>query len=77
MLLLDLLQLVMSLLQPSAGEIRVQGIPLETLGLRSYRACIAGVMQDDVLISGSIRDNITFFDPLPDEAMSELLRGPS
>ncbi|QFU74883.1 peptidase domain-containing ABC transporter [Halioglobus maricola] len=32
----------------------------------SYRASIASVMQDDQLLSGSIADNISFFDTTPD-----------
>jgi ATP-binding cassette, subfamily B, bacterial CvaB/MchF/RaxB len=36
------------------------------MGLEAYRERIAGVMQDDTLLSGSIFDNITFFDAAPD-----------
>jgi hypothetical protein len=30
-----------------------------------YRRMLAAVMQDDQLLAGSRRDNISFFDPLP------------
>ena len=45
----------------------VDGVPLNTLGVRSYREQIAAVMQDDQLLSGSIADNICFFAPSLDQ----------
>jgi ATP-binding cassette subfamily B protein RaxB len=57
-----LLRLMLGLIQPAAGCVRIDGIPLATLGVRSFRAGSAAVLQDDVLLSGSIRDNISFFD---------------
>jgi ATP-binding cassette, subfamily B, bacterial CvaB/MchF/RaxB len=41
----------------------VDGIPLQTIGVRVYREQVAAVMQEDQLLSGSIADNIGFFDP--------------
>src|SRR4029077_20941071 len=32
------------------------------LGLKTYRQLVSTVMQDDVLLAGSIQDNISFFD---------------
>lgn len=61
-----LLKLVTSLLQPSAGSVSLHGMPINVMGLQYYRERIAAVMQDDALLSGSIRDNITFFDAQPD-----------
>ena len=57
-----LLKLLLGLLKPTAGEILVGGVTLETLGLKHYREMIATVMQDDQLFSGSMADNICFFD---------------
>ncbi|XLZ72993.1 peptidase domain-containing ABC transporter [Massilia sp. SR12] len=57
-----LCKLVLGLLQPTEGEILVDDIPLRQLGLRAYRSLIGTVMQDDVLLAGSILDNISFFD---------------
>nr|WP_260115143.1 ATP-binding cassette domain-containing protein [Pseudoduganella guangdongensis] len=57
-----LCKLVLGLLQPTEGEILVDDIPLRQLGLRAYRSMIGTVMQDDVLLAGSILDNISFFD---------------
>lgn len=57
-----LLKLMMGLLVPTEGEIIVNGCPLDPTCIRSYRQKLASVMQGDTLFSGSILDNITFFD---------------
>lgn len=58
-----LLKIMLGLLEPTSGEVLVDGIPLSTIGVRVYREQIAAVMQEDHLLSGSIADNICFFDP--------------
>jgi ATP-binding cassette subfamily B protein RaxB len=59
-----LLKCLMGLLVPVGGEILVDGKPINQM--LHYRGNIAGVMQDDRLLSGSIADNIGCFDPLLD-----------
>ena len=44
----------------------IGGIPLAQLGLRAWRDMVGVVMQDEPLFSGSISDNISFFDLQPD-----------
>ena len=61
-----LLRLLLGLLRPTAGHVAIDGVPIERLGVKSYRAGIAAVLQDDVLLSGSIADNVSFFDLAPD-----------
>ncbi len=61
-----LLKLLMSLLQPTGGEILVDGQPLARIGIERYRSMIGVVMQDDQLFAGSIADNISFFSGYPD-----------
>jgi len=58
-----LLKIMLGLLEPTSGEVLVDGIPLHTIGVRTYRDQVAAVMQDDHLLSGTIADNIGFFDP--------------
>jgi ATP-binding cassette subfamily B protein RaxB len=58
-----LLKIMLGLLEPTSGEVLVDGVPLQTIGVRIYREQIAAVMQEDQLLSGSIADNICFFDP--------------
>ncbi len=57
-----LLKLMLGIHAPQQGEIKVGGVPLRQLGLRSWRDMIGTVMQDDQLFAGSISDNISFFD---------------
>ena len=66
-----LLRLLVGLIRPTHGRIDVDGVPLDRLGVRSYRAGIAALLQDDALLSGTIRDNIAFFDLPPDPAKLE------
>jgi len=61
-----LVKLLLGLLTPTEGEIRIGGIPLDRLGLVNYRDMLGTVMQDDQLFAGTIADNIAFFDPAPD-----------
>ncbi|MTV41154.1 peptidase domain-containing ABC transporter [Duganella radicis] len=57
-----LAKILIGLLQPTEGEILVGGIPLAQLGLKNFRSAVGTVMQNDVLLGGSIADNIAFFD---------------
>ncbi|MCH7345051.1 peptidase domain-containing ABC transporter [Pelomonas sp. CA6] len=57
-----LLKIALGLLQPVEGEVLYGGQPLKQIGLQNFRAQIGTVMQDDVLLSGSLADNIAFFD---------------
>lgn len=57
-----LCKIILGLLPPTEGEVLVDNIPIRQLGLASYRELVGTVMQDDVLLSGSIIDNIIFYD---------------
>ncbi|MEY2495055.1 MAG: ATP-binding cassette, subfamily bacterial CvaB/MchF/RaxB [Verrucomicrobiota bacterium] len=61
-----LAKLLLGLLQPQEGVVRIGGMDIRKYGLESYRNLFGVVMQEDQLFSGSISDNITFFDPIPD-----------
>jgi ATP-binding cassette subfamily B protein RaxB len=61
-----LLKLMLGIHAPRHGEIRVGGLPLAQLGLSQWRAMVGTVMQDDALLTGSVIDNISFFDASPD-----------
>lgn len=61
-----LLKLLVGLLEPSSGQILYNGVPLHSLGVAAVRDQIGVVMQDDILMSGSLAQNITFFDSAPD-----------
>lgn len=54
-----LLKCLMGLLEPTSGEILIDGVPLSNVS--SYRSQICGVMQEDQLLSGNLIDNIACF----------------
>jgi len=58
-----LVKIMLGLLEPTMGEVLIDGVPLSMIGPRAYREQIGAVMQEDQLLSGSIADNICFFDP--------------
>jgi ATP-binding cassette subfamily B protein RaxB len=62
-----LMKIMLGLLVPTSGEVLIDGLPLSTVGIRAYREQTGAVMQEDHLLSGSIADNICFFDPEFDE----------
>jgi ATP-binding cassette subfamily B protein RaxB len=62
-----LMKVMLGLLEPTRGEVLIDGVPLATVGARPYREQVAAVMQEDQLLSGSIADNICFFDSVFDE----------
>ncbi|HSM22647.1 MAG TPA: peptidase domain-containing ABC transporter, partial [Rubrivivax sp.] len=66
-----LLKLMLGIHAPTAGEMLAGGVPLARLGLRAWRDMVGVVMQDEPLFSGSIADNIAFFEPAPDMAWVE------
>jgi ATP-binding cassette subfamily B protein RaxB len=62
-----LIKIMLGLLEPTSGEVLVDGTPLPSIGARVYREQVAAVMQEDQLLSGSIADNICFFDSAFDQ----------
>lgn len=58
-----LMKLMLGLYAPESGQLMVDGKSLSELGLTNWRSQIGVVMQDDRLLSGTIADNISFFDP--------------
>jgi ATP-binding cassette, subfamily B, bacterial CvaB/MchF/RaxB len=66
-----LLKILLGVLEPTEGEVLYGGLPVRQLGLANVRRRIGVVMQDDALLTGTIADNISFFDLLPDQARVE------
>jgi ATP-binding cassette subfamily B protein RaxB len=60
-----LIKIMLGLLQPTSGTVRIDGYDITKLGLKNYRKKVAAVMQNDTLLAGSIADNIAFFEPEP------------
>lgn len=55
-----LLSLLPRLLEPSSGQVRIDGTDVSTVSLRSLRRQIGMVTQRTVLFAGSIADNIAY-----------------
>jgi len=62
-----LVKILLGLLQPTEGQIRIGGVPLSKISVSDYRRMIGAVMQDDQLFAGSVSDNIAFEDEHYDE----------
>ena len=58
-----LVDLITGLLQPQAGEVRIDGVPLDEIDLSSWRRMIGYVPQEHLLIHDSVRVNVTLGDP--------------
>lgn len=66
-----LMKVMLGLMGPTEGKVLIDGIDIQVFGLRNYRHQIASVMQNDELLSGSLSDNISFFDPNFDQQQIE------
>lgn len=64
----SLLKIILGLAAVQQGKVLVDDMELSSFGLQHYRSQIAAVMQNDQLLSGSVLDNISFFNPKPDLA---------
>jgi ATP-binding cassette subfamily B protein RaxB len=67
-----LVKLLLGLLVPTQGKIFFGGKELTQWGMGNYREMVGTVMQDDQMFSGSIADNISFFDSAPDQQRIEV-----
>ncbi|PIW61786.1 peptidase domain-containing ABC transporter [Shewanella sp. CG12_big_fil_rev_8_21_14_0_65_47_15] len=61
-----LLKIILGLLEPTSGKILFDGIDIRKIGLAKYRKLIGSVMQNDTLLSGTLAENISFFDDIYD-----------
>ena len=57
-----LLKVMATLLSPQEGEIFLDGKLINNIGSKNYRQQIGVVMQEDGLMTGTIAENIAFFD---------------
>src|SRR5262249_46587723 len=56
------IKVLLGLLPPTEGAVRVNGRSLADWDAAQYRSRVGAVMQDDQLFVGTIEDNISFFD---------------
>jgi ATP-binding cassette subfamily B protein RaxB len=57
-----LLKVMLGLFKPAEGTVLIDGTPIDHFGRQAFRSQVGVVMQDDQLLSGSIAENICFFD---------------
>jgi ATP-binding cassette subfamily C protein len=69
-----LLDLVVGLREPDAGQVRIDGVPLPELDLRSWRRQIGYVPQESVMVDESVAHNLTLGETVPEERIREALR---
>ncbi len=66
-----LLRIMLGLLPQNSGKIVIDQVPLGPATMGTWRSRIAAVMQDDYLLSGTLAENISFFDTQPSERRIE------
>lgn len=68
-------RLLLRMYDPTAGEVRIGGVPVRETRLSELRRRVGLVTQDVQLLAGTVRDNLTFFDPgVPDSALLAAIR---
>jgi ATP-binding cassette subfamily B protein RaxB len=67
-----LMRIMLGLLPPTSGHLLVDNVPLGPATNSAWRGRIGAVLQDDYLLTGTLADNIAFFDPKPDQERIEL-----
>ncbi len=68
-----IVDLVTGLYLPQEGEIRIDGAPLQELDLHAWRSMIGYVPQELILLTGTVRDNLTLGTEADDAALREAL----
>jgi len=68
-----LVQVLLGLYRPTAGEIRFDDVPVERIGLDVVRDHVATVLQHPVLFNDSVRNNLTLGRDYSDEALWQAL----
>ena len=61
-----LFRLMLGLLTPQLGRVLIDGVALGSANMAAWRGQVGAVLQDDCLLTGTIADNIAFFDPAAD-----------
>ena len=66
--------LLIGLLQPDAGEVRVDGVPLSEIAAHDWRTNIGYVPQETLMLHQSVAHNVTLGDPTvpPEDVMAAL-----
>jgi ATP-binding cassette, subfamily B, bacterial len=66
-----ILNIIIGFYKAQEGTILIDGISINDISIRKYRKSLAMVLQNNILFSGTIRDNITYGLPTVSEEMLE------
>ena len=69
-----LTKLLLRLYDPDTGNILIDGTPLTEIALRQYRNNVGIAFQEFPLYSLPLRDNLSIYDPVEDEVMSDIFK---
>ena len=61
-------RLLLRLVEATSGSVRLGGVPIADIPIAELRRRVALVPQEVELFEGTIRDNVTLFDPVPSDA---------
>lgn len=67
-----LFQLLLRFYDPQSGQILINGVPTQQVSLNALRQSIGVVLQESVIFSGSVLDNIRY--GMPDASLEEVKR---
>ncbi|MCW2393499.1 ATP-binding cassette subfamily B protein RaxB [Sphingobium sp. B11D3A] len=69
-----LAKIILGLIDPTKGQVLIDGQPLPQFGRRAFRQYVAAVLQDDVLYAGSIADNVAAFGEIDPDRLRDCLK---
>jgi len=70
-----LVDLIIGLLRPTAGQVLIDGVPLTEIDMRQWRETIGYVPQETLMLNDSVAMNVTLGDPaVSQEALAQALR---
>jgi ATP-binding cassette subfamily C protein len=69
-----LIQVILGMYTPQQGEVLIDGVPVQRIGLPCLREHIATVLQHPALFNDSVRQNLTLGREKPDAELWEALR---
>src|SRR5262249_18725036 len=55
-----LLNVLLGFIRPTEGRVRLDGVDMESIDLRSYRTFLSVVTQESLLFDGTVFDNVTY-----------------
>lgn len=70
----SVLSLLLGFYEAKSGRVLVNGKGIETFSKSSLRKRIAPVFQGPIIISGTLKENITLFQPEDDQVVEEMIR---